>query len=108
MTKQEFLNDYYCKVSINENETNLQILTEAINRQNGKAEDSVETIINIRETNNWINDSRTAISLIEWSWESVIDKTKRGQLDYFAQRVPIDNYYPLNSNEIPNIEEMYR
>lgn len=108
MTKEEFLNDFYCRVSINENETNLQILTEVINRNTHNIEDSVETIINIRKTNNWINDSKTAISLIEWSWESVIDETKRGQLDYFVQRVPITDYYPRSRQENPKIDDMYQ
>jgi len=108
MTKEEFLNGFYFKVSIDQNEINLQIVTEAIRRNSEEVVDSVQTTMNIRKTNNWINDSQLPISLIEWDWNKLIDQTKRAQLDYFAQRVPIKDYYPVSKDENPNINDMYQ
>lgn len=108
MTKEEFLNDFYCKVTITQNEINLRVVTEAIRRTSEKIVDSVQTTIDIRKTNNWINDSQTPISVIEWDWNKVIDEAKRAQLDYFAQRAPINDYYPLNKEENPNTNDMYQ
>ena len=108
MTKEQFLKEYYCKVNITQNQSDLRIVTQVIKRSNGAVVDDVSTNINIRETNNWINDSQTAISLNEWDWDKIIEEAKRGQLDYFAQRIPIDDYYPLDRTVNPDIDDMYR
>jgi hypothetical protein len=56
----------------------LKIVTQVIKSSNVAVVDDVSTNINIRETNNWINDSQTAISLNEWDWDKIIEEAKRG------------------------------
>lgn len=45
------------------------------------------------------------ISVSPWDWNKLVEQAKRAQLDYFAQRAPIDNYYPMDSSV--NTANMY-
>jgi len=69
--------------------------------------DIVKTNLNIYEANNWIIDSQSIASINPLNWEILIENALRGHLNYFTQRVPIDNYYPLDIIENPNILNMY-
>lgn len=80
-------------------------ITKVIRRSDNMNIDRVKTSIDIHETNIWISDSQSPISLIEWDWNKIIDQTKRAQLDYFAQRVPITDFFPMNSDT--NISNLY-
>jgi len=91
----------------NPNDGNLIVITEAVRRTDNVVVDRVKSTIDIQETNSWIADSNTAISVTPWNWDKVADATKRAQLDYFAQRVPIDGWYPLDRTANPDISEMY-
>jgi hypothetical protein len=109
MTLKEFLAKYYCTCDIqNPDNVHLIIISKAIRRSDNQVVDSVRTSIDIQETNNWIKDSQTAVSLSQWDWKKVVDQAKRAHLDYFAQRAPIDNYLPLNKEENPDISNMYQ
>tara|TARA_R110000822_G_C15250240_1_gene487259 strand:+ start:712 stop:1038 length:327 start_codon:yes stop_codon:yes gene_type:complete len=108
MKKEKFLEDYYCKLSITNSHTDLRIVTEVIRRNNGAVVDGVETKINIRETNNWINDSQTLVSLNEWDWGKIVEEAKRAQLDYFSQRIPIEDYFPLDRASNASIDDIYK
>lgn len=106
MTLQQFLQHFYCRVDIqNQGNINLVITTEAVRRSDGKVVDRVRTSIDIQETTDWIVDSNSMISATPWDWNKLIDQAKRAQLDYFAQRAPIDNYYPMDSSV--NTANMY-
>lgn len=106
MTLQQFLNDYFCRVNIqNQGNVNLVITTEAVRRSDNRVVDSVKTSIDIQETNDWIVDSNSMISVTPWDWNKLVEQAKRVQLDYFAQRAPIDNYYPMDSSV--NTANMY-
>ncbi len=99
MTQQQFLQGFYCKADIqNQGNVNLVITTEAIRRSDSKVVDKVRTSIDIQETRHWINDSQSMISATPWDWNKLIDQAKRAQLDYFAQRAPIENYFPMDSS----------
>lgn len=73
-------------------------ITKVIRRSDNVTVDRVRTSIDIFETNNWIVESQQPHSIFDWDWNKVIEQTKRNQLDYFAQRVPITEFYPLNSD----------
>ena len=108
MTIQEFKRDYCCEVTIhNQGNVNLIIISKAIRRKDNKVVDQVKTTIDIQETNDWIFDSNSMVSVTPWSWQKLVDETKRAQLDYFAQRAPIDNWYPLNKQTNPIISDLY-
>lgn len=108
MTLQEFLEKYYCTCDIQTTDNvNLVITSKAKRRLDDFTVDGVTSTMNIHESSNWISDSQTAISLTEWSWEKLLDQAKRLHLDYFAQRATIENYYPLNTEENPDISNMY-
>ena len=109
MTLEEFKRDYYCIFNISDSadDQHLEITSTAKNRLNDSVVDTVKTTIDISKTNDWIRNSQSPISLNTWNWQMVIEKTKRAQLDYFAMRAPIDNFYPLNHNLFPNIEDLY-
>ena len=106
MTLNQFLEKYCFKFEIlNQGKINLIVITKVIERQSNNVVDSVKTTIEIQETNNWISDSQSDISLIQWDWEMVIDRTKRFQLDFFAQRISIEDFLPLNTNS--DIDKVY-
>jgi hypothetical protein len=108
MTLDDFLNNFFCNCNIqNINNLSIVITSNAIRRINNSTVDSVTTTIDIQESNNWITDSQTSISLNEWNWEQLLDQVKRLHLSHFAQRASIENYFPLNSNDIPDISNMY-
>jgi len=99
MTLQKFLQHFFCKVDIqNQDNVNLIITTEAIRRRDSKVVDRVRTTIDIQETTDWIVDSNSMISVTPWDWNKLVEQAKRAHLDYFAQRAPIDNYYPMDSS----------
>lgn len=109
MKQEDFLRDFYCTCDVqNQGNITLVIVSKAIRRSNQQIVDSVKTDIKISETNNWIADSQLQVSLTSWDWNKVIDQVKRAQLDYFAQRAPIDDYYPLNKKDYPDISDMYQ
>jgi hypothetical protein len=108
MTIEEFKRDYCCKVTTSnlENVT-LIIITEAIRRADNIVVGRVKTTIDIQETNDWIFDSNSMASVTPWNWRQLVEEAKRLQLDYFAQRVPIDNWYPLDKQTNPDISDLY-
>jgi len=98
MTLKQFLETYRFNFSItNQGNGNLIIITQVIRLNNKVVIETVKTTINIDQTNDWIIDSQSEISLTTWDWDKLIDQTKRAQLDYFAQRVPIEDFFPMNS-----------
>lgn len=107
MKLDEFKNKFYCVLSIEETNENTLIVNTKVKRQNDNVViDQVYTKIDIQSTNQWINNSQSIISISEWNWEKLIEQTKRIQLDYFAQRAFIEDYYPLNSET--EIEDIYQ
>jgi hypothetical protein len=94
---EQFLNLYKFQFTeINSNNLKYEIITEIINLKDNKVIDNVRTTININEANIWISDSQTEFSIISWDWNKLIEQTKRNHLDFFAQRVPIIDFFPLN------------
>jgi hypothetical protein len=61
----------------------------------------------VRVTGNLNNDSNSMVSVTPWNWEQYIDETKRFQLDYFARRASIENWYPLDKETNPDISDLY-
>jgi len=108
MTIQEFKQNYCLRVQIlNPDNINLTIITEAIRKKDNVIVDSVKTTIDIQETNSWISDSNSMVSITPWSWEKLVDETKRAQLGYFAQRAPIENWFLLDKRTNPDISDLY-
>lgn len=108
MTIQEFKQNFCFRVKIqNPDNKNLTIITEAVRKKDNVVVDGVKTTIDIQETRLWINDSQSSFSIIPWSWEKLIDQTKRFQLDYFAQRAPIEDWYPLDKQTNSDISDLY-
>lgn len=109
MTVQQFLQNFCCKVDVqNQGNINLVITTEAIRRSDNVVVDRVRTNYDIQDMSQKIGDSQTAISLMPFDWEKVVDYTKRAHLDYFAQRAPIDDYYSFDKNTNPDISMFYQ
>lgn len=106
MTIEQFLKTY--KFSFDAQivgGTTYLMITRVFRREDNKLMDSVRTYNDVYETNNWITDSQTMVSLNEWDLESFVEEIKRFQLDYFARRVPIEDVYPLNRET--DISEFY-
>jgi hypothetical protein len=109
MTQEQFLQNYYCKVDIqNQGNINLIITTEAIRRVDNVVVDRVKTNYDIQNMSQKIGDSQTAISLMPFDWEKVVEHTKRAHIDYYAQRVPIDNFYSLDRQTNSDISNFYQ
>ena len=107
MTIQEFKKNFCLKIKTQNTGVTLTIITEAIRRADNKVVDGVKTTIDIQETHDWIVDSNSIVSVTPWSWEQYIDETKRFQLDYFARRASIENWYPLDKETNPDISDLY-
>jgi asparagine synthetase A len=108
MTIEQFERNYFCKLEIPPHDNfTLQIISKAIRRNDNSQVDAVRTSINIQETNDWLNDSQTTASLNQWDWEKILDQTKRAHLDYFAQRAPIEDFYPLDTDTNQDIDKYY-
>jgi hypothetical protein len=107
MTLLEFKRDFYCKVEITQNDNTLEIFSSAIRRSDNAIIDSIRTEMNIQDTSDWIINSHSSISTNNWTWPLMIDKAKRGHIDHFAIRAPIENFYPLNPTSVHSIEDLY-
>ena len=109
MTKEEFLKDYYFTFQVvKQDNATLAVTTGIIDRKTMKVVDNVKTTIDIPTTNEWIKDTETEKSPTEWDWATYIDQVKRFQLDYFAKRLPIEEYFPFNIKENGDIGGMYK
>ncbi len=109
MKVQRFLQNFYCKVDIqNQENINLEITTFAIRRSDNVVVDRVRTNYDIQDIAQKIGDSQTVISLMPFDLEKVVDYTKRAHLDYFTQRAPIDDYYSFDKNTNPDISMFYK
>lgn len=109
MTLEYFTKNYYCICDIiNHDNTNLEITSRAFGIKENKVVDSVKTVIEIQQAKEWIMDSQTKSSIIQWDWNKLIDETKRAHLDFFSQRAPIVDFYPLNRQDNPDISIFYK
>ena len=108
MNLQTFKNDFYCKLERYTDSLNVTIISKAFRKSDDSQVDAVKTVLNIQEKSEWIIDSQQPNSLTQWDWERLLDQTKRGHLDWFARRAPIDNFFPLNNEENPDIDIYYR
>lgn len=72
-------------------------ITKVIRLADNKVVDRIKTSIDIYEMNDFLEASQSPFSATPWDWNQIIDQTKRGQLDFYAQRVPISDFFPLNS-----------
>lgn len=109
MTTEQFLQNFYCKVDIqNQGNINLVITTEAIRRVDNVVVDRVKTNYDIQDMAQKIGDSQTAISLMPFDWKKVVDLTKRAHIDYFAQRAPIEDFYSLDIQTNSDISKFYQ
>ena len=106
MTKQEFLQAFYCQVEFRDFNGILYVTTKVINRQTQTKVGKITNDINIQEMNDHIRDCHSMISLTPFDGDTVIDMTKRAQLTSIAIATPIDNYYPMDSSV--DISDMYR
>ena len=109
MKKEEFLKDYYFTFqTVKSNSVTLQVITGVIERKSKKVVDTVTTTLDISSINDWIKAGESEKSTKEWDWTTYIDQVKRFQLDYFAKRIGIDDYAPLNIEENGEIGGMYK
>ncbi len=98
MTLKQFLTNYKFEFNSHVLSNTIYVaITKVIRLSDDVVVDRVKTSIDIYETNDWIDASQSPFSPIPWNWDSIIDQTKRGQLDYYAQRLPITDFFPLNS-----------
>ena len=109
MKKEEFLKTYYFTFQIVKQDTvALVVITGVIDRKSMKVVDTVTTTLAIPASNDWIKELQSDKSLSDWDWTTYIDPIKRFQLDYFAKRIGIEEYFPLNDKDNPEIGEMYK
>jgi hypothetical protein len=98
MTLQQFLAIYKFEFTgqVLVNSTYVAI-TKVIRLSDNKVVDRIKTSIDIYEMNDFIEALQSPFSATPWDWNQIIDQTKRGQLEFYAQRVPISDFFPLNS-----------
>jgi len=109
MTKEDFLKDYYFTFQIVKSDSaTLVVITGVIERKSHKVIDTIKTTIEIPETNDWNKDGESDKSLTEWNLNQYTDQIKRFQLDYFAKRIGIEKYAPLDAVKNGDIGGMYK
>lgn len=97
MTVEEFKKNYCCKTElVTPDDVHLHLITKVFKRIDGKQVDRVKTVLEIQKASLWIQDSNTQVSLNSWSSDILVEEMKRTHLQYFAERAPIDNWYPLD------------
>lgn len=97
MTKDAFLVDFYFKSYVEElSNGKISVTTQVIKRTDQKLVGNVGILLDINFTQDFIADSHSLNSLIQWNWTNLIEQVKRAQLDHFVNVIPIDNYFPLN------------
>jgi hypothetical protein len=106
MTLEQFLETYrFQTTEQNQGNINYVIITEVIRRTDNAVVDGIKTTLDINQTNDWVADSHTAISLNQLDWPTIIDSAIRAQLDFFALRVPITDFFPMNKQtDISHLE----
>lgn len=104
MTLQEFKRSFRFNSTGQNFGDNYLVITQVIRRNDNKIIGGVKTAIDIFKTNDFIADSNSPTSLTPWNWDLIIDETIRGQMDFFAQRIPIENFLPLNKET--NIKDL--
>jgi asparagine synthetase A len=97
MTLPQFLESFKFKSTGTNTGDKYVIETKALRRSDDKIIGRLSTSIDISDMQDVINDSQSPFSATPWDWESIIDQTIRGQLDFFAQKFPIDEFFPMNS-----------
>lgn len=107
MTIQQFKQRFCLKETITNNGVTLTITTKVIEKSTNKSFDEITATIDIQEANEWINDSNSYNSITPWSSDKLIDTTKRFQIDWFAQRAGIRDWFPLNREMTPDISDLY-
>lgn len=77
MNLKDFHKQFYFQFKVsNQANINLIATTEVVRRTDNKVVDGVKATIDIQDTNDWIVNSQTAISLTPWSWDKLINKQK--------------------------------
>jgi hypothetical protein len=105
MTLETFLKDYCCTCTTSNDGNNIRIHSKAIRRSDDMMVDEIGTVLPVSETSMWVSDSKEMNPFNPITKEQIIDFAKRGQLNWFAMRAPIDDYFPLNSET--DISMMY-
>ncbi len=105
LTIEDFLKEYrfvFYKKTQNED---IVFTTEIVNRKTGENYlFPINISININKLEDWLNIP----SVFSWTMDKVIDDVKRHQLDYFAQCLSIDNFFPLDRKTNTNIDNLYK
>jgi hypothetical protein len=107
MTLQDFKDNFYCKFETANNGITFTAKSTVYRKSDKSLVESVITNMNVQSTTDWLRDSHAPSSLIQWDTEKLIDEIKRGHMDYFALRGQISDFYPLNKEENPNIDNYY-
>jgi hypothetical protein len=106
MNLNQFKKQYRCTFEINPISTHECVaISKAIRRDTGAVVASIKNTIDIMEVGQWIADSQQMDSVTPWNWQMYIDRLQRAQLDWFALRASIDDFYP-NDLKV-DITELY-
>jgi len=100
MTLAEFLAIYRFGIrEYNLENHNYVIITEVFRREGNVRVSGMKDSLDINELNDWLAYPGNPID-----WPALIDKYKRGQLDFYARRVPIIDFFPLaDATDITNL-----
>lgn len=99
MTFSTFKNDYTFRFVVkNVSWHELLISSVAIRNSDNKTMASVETKLNIHEVKDWLDLVNNGNNYSNFTWDDLLESTKRSHLDYFAQRARVQDFFPLNSD----------
>ena len=98
MTIQQFKASFKFNTAQHVTQSNVHLITELRERATNRSLRSINTVLDISEWNDVVRDSHSIISLTPISWNDLVDLSIRGHLDFFARNLPIDDFFPLDSN----------
>jgi hypothetical protein len=104
MTLAEFLESYHFQFrEFYQDISHYVAVTEVVRRKDELVMGSVKTSIELYQSDDWTTEFPTAMPNY-WTWNRLIDQTKRIHLDYFVERISIQDFNPIDiSSDISTI-----
>ena len=96
MTLTDFLENYHFQFrEYYQDISHYVVVTEVVRRKDEVVIGGVKTSIELYQTNDWTMEFPTIMPNY-WTWNRIIDQTKRIHLDYFVERTSIHDFNPID------------
>lgn len=105
MELEEFKKEYGFTFNIKKKGREVTAITEVLRKSDKKRMGGVKSNFDFYQIDDELRDSQSPRHLFNWSWDDLVEETKRAHLDHFAIIIPIKNFFPRNKET--EIESLY-